>query len=167
MALLISRLSSGAARWSAERTRRRKSRVSRSAYRARKTAIPLSRMELIGLPPALSLVSLRLSPRPAAERRTTLGRAPAPAPVSRRQSPDRRCLRIHGPRRGPGHLRVRRTGVEISSVRRQLLRRNAEALREYGHGPRVRLLHFPALDTRDLLWREPAKVRSLETLLEA
>ena len=78
MALLISRLSR-CGRLSAERTRWRKSRVSRSAYRARKTAIPRSRMELIGLPRALSLVSLRPSPRPSAERQTTLGRAPAEA----------------------------------------------------------------------------------------
>src|SRR5467141_3545762 len=37
-------------------------------------------------------------------------------------------------------------------VSRYLLGRNAEVLREYGDRPRVRFLHFAALDTGDLLW---------------
>jgi len=50
-------------------------------------------------------------------------------------------------------------------VSRYLLGRNAEALREYGHRPRVRFLHFSALDTGDLLWGKAVEVGSAEALL--
>jgi len=50
-------------------------------------------------------------------------------------------------------------------VSRYLLGRNAEVLREYGDRPRVRFLHFAALDTGDLLWGKAVKVGSAEALL--